>query len=652
MRVFITFLLSLLMLTSAPSATHAQPDEGLTSTNRRARRAYGRAEEAWRLYEKTVAVAELKQALRHDPEFLEAHLLLAEIYYQNEEYTMSIGPLEKVIKVDEGFFPMARYYLAKSYFYTANYREALNSFDKIVLDEILRERFIISSKTYIESARFALHALENPVPYEPQNPGPGINSEHAEYSPALTADEQTLIFTRKKPLEGHWSGSGDHYREDFYISHFRDGRWQQALNPGPPLNTDGNEGAQTITADGRHLYFTACNRPDGFGRCDIYYAERIGDRWTKPVNLGRPVNSTAWDSQPSVSADGKTLYFTSSRSGNIGTTDIWETTMNNEGNWNEPVNLGPLVNTPGREVSPFIHPDNQTLYFASDGHPGMGGLDIFFSRRQDDGSWGEPVNLGYPVNTHRDEFALIVGASGKNAWFASEKEGGFGKSDLYFFELYDEARPNPVSYMKGVVFDAETKSPLKADFELTELESGTPIAMAASDPVDGTFLVAVPVGKDLALHVIKKDYLFFSEFFSYGEARTAVEPYERNIPLQPIGEGYRVVLRNVFFDTDSYTLQPSSMPELERLRDLLRENPGLQIEIGGHTDSTGSFEYNLELSEKRAQSVYKYLTGEGIASERLHYKGYADTQPIDTNKTEEGRANNRRTEFRVLNHKY
>lgn len=648
MHVFITFFLTLFILTTAPSGLHAQPDEDLTSSSRRATRAYHRAADAWRLYDQAVAVAELEQALAHDPDFIEAHLLLAEIYYQNEEYALSINPLEKAIKIDEGFFPMARYYLGRSYFYTASYREALNNFEKIVRDEQLRTRFISSSNRYIESSRFALHALENPVPYDPQNPGPGINSEYAEYSPALTADEQTLIFTRKKPLKGHWSGSDDYYHEDFYISHFRDGQWQKALNLGPPLNTDGNEGAQTITADGRHLYFTACNRPDGIGRCDIYYAERIGGQWTKPVNLGRPVNSTAWDSQPSVSADGKTLYFTSSREGNIGTTDIWKTSMDGQGTWNEPVNLGPGINTPGREISPFIHPDNQTLYFASDGHPGMGGLDIFVSRRQEDDSWGEPENLGYPINTHRDEFALIVGASGENAWFASEKEGGFGQSDLYFFELYTQVRPQPVSYMKGVVFDAETKDPLKADFELTDLESGTPIARAASDPVDGTFLVAVPIGKDLGLHVVKENYLFFSEYFNYGETRTAVEPYERNIPLQSIGEGSRIVLRNVFFDTDSYTLKPSSIPELERLRDLMQKNPGLYIEIGGHTDSTGSFEYNLSLSEKRAKSVYEHLTEEGINPERLHYKGYADTQPIDTNQTEEGRANNRRTEFRIL----
>ncbi len=649
MRVFITFVLTLFLLANALTGLHAQPDDSLTSNSRRARRAYQRAEDAWRLYEQTVAVAELKQALTHDPEFIEAQLLLAEIYYQNEEYALSIDPLEKAIMIDEGFFPMARYYLARSWFYTASYREALNSFEKIVRDEQLSEQFINSSNMYIESSRFALIALENPVPYDPKNPGPAINSEYAEYSPALTADEQTLIFTRKKPLKGHWSGSDDYYHEDFYISYFQDGQWQEALNLGPPLNTDGNEGAQTITADGRHLYFTACNRPDGIGRCDIYYAERIGGQWTKPLNLGRPVNSTAWDSQPSVSADGKTLYFTSGRSGNTGTTDIWKTTMDGEGIWNEPVNMGLVINTSGRELSPFIHPDNQTLYFASDGHPGMGGLDIFVSRRQEDGSWGEPVNLGYPVNTHRDEFAMIVGASGENAWFASEKEGGFGQSDLYFFELYAEVRPKPVSYMKGVVFDAETNDPLKADFELTDLDSGTQIASAASDPIDGTFLVAVPTEKNLGLHVIKENYLFFSEYFSYGETRTAVEPYERNIPLQSISEGSRVVLRNVFFDTDSYTLKPSSIHELERLRDLLRNNPGLYIEIGGHTDSTGSFEYNLKLSEKRAQSVYEYLTDEGISKERLHYEGYADTQPIDTNQTEEGRANNRRTEFRVLN---
>ncbi len=651
MRAIVILFLTLFFFGTALPELHAQPGDELTSTSRRARRAYHRAEEAWRFHDQDIAVQELKQALARDPDFIEAYLLLAEIHYQNEEYKLSINPLQKAIEINEEFFPMAHYYLGRSYFYTAQYYEALKVFEAIVDLEQLRTRFLDGSRRYIESCKFALHALEHPVPYDPHNLGPGVNSEYSEYSPALTADEQTLIFTRKKPLEGHWSGTQAHYHEDFYISHYREGFWQEAKNLGPPLNTDGNEGAQTITADGRHLYFTACNRPDGVGRCDIYYAQRSGSQWTTPVNLGRPVNSTSWDSQPSVSPDGKALYFASARAGNIGSIDIWKAFMDDDGNWQEPVNLGSVVNTSGRELSPFIHPDNQTLYFASDGHPGMGGLDIFISRRQEDGSWGKPVNLGYPANTHRDEFALIVGASGRNAWFASEKEGGFGKSDLYVFELYPEARPAPVTYMKGIVYDFETNDPLEAGFELIDLESGATIITASSDPVDGTFLVAVPTGKDLGLHVVKDRFLFFSEYFRYSEIRTAIEPYERNIALKAIHEGSRVVLRNVFFATDSYTLKPSSLPELERLLQLLRENPGLEIEISGHTDNTGSFEHNLWLSEKRAQRVYDYLTSKGIDPHRLRYKGYADTQPIDTNKTEEGRANNRRTEFSVLQQK-
>lgn len=647
MRVFITLLLMPFLLGTATSGLLAQPTDDLSTSSRRARRDYLRAEEAWRLYDKSVAVENLEQAISRDPNFIEAHLLLAEIHYQNEDYDQSIMPLKQAISINEDFFPMAHFYLAKSYFYTAHYHEALDIFNKVIKGEYPENR-ITESYRYIESCEFALYAMENPVPFTPENAGPAINSEYSEYSPALTADEQTLIFTRKKPLPGYAAVWQTSYHEDFYISHFQDGSWQEAVNLGPPLNTDGNEGAQTVTADGRQMFYTACNRPDGVGRCDIYFSERRGNAWTTPVNLGRPVNSPAWDSQPSVSADGSTLYFASSRRGSIGNIDIWKTTLDDSGNWTEPVNLGPLINTPGRELSPFIHPDNKTLYFASDGHPGMGRLDIFVSRRKEDGSWGEPQNLGYPINTHRDEFALIVGASGKNAWFASDVEGGYGKSDLYYFELYPDARPTPVTYMKGIVYDAETNEPLNAVFDLIDLEKGITITSASSDAVDGSFLVTVPTGHDLGLHVAKNNYLFFSAYFSYSETRTAIEPYIRNIPLQPIHEGSRVVLRNVFFETDSYTLQPESMPELERLRNLLQENPAMHIEIGGHTDSTGTYEYNLELSEKRAKRVYNYLIEEGISKERLRYKGYADTQPIDTNQTEEGRANNRRTEFRVF----
>ena len=339
------------------------------------------------------------------------------------------------------------------------------------------------------------------------------------------------------------------------------------------MNTDGNEGAQAISPDGRFLVFTACNRPDGYGSCDLYISERLNNKWSMPKNMGNIVNSKSWDSQPSISANGKTIYFASSRAGGSkGQADIWTTTRNGNGSWTKPENIGDLINTRGIEFSPFIHPDNTTLYFSSDGHPGMGGMDIFYCKRDATGSWGVPKNIGYPINTFGDESSLILNANGDMAYFSSDKLGGFGKNDLFKFELYEEARPDPVTYLKGVVYDNETKEKLEAKFELIDLENEHTVVESYSDRVNGEFLVCLPTSNNYALNVSKEGYLFFSENFTIPEAaRNKVEPYLKNIPLKPIKVGETVVLRNIFFDFDKYTLKKQSVVELKRLIALLNK---------------------------------------------------------------------------------
>ncbi len=625
----------------------AQEGRELSTTDRRAGQAYEQAWEAYRLYDHQAAIASLERAVGRDDRFIEAHLLLAEVHFSLGGYAESIPSFRQVIALDPGFFLPAFHYLGKALLRTGHYAEARQQLMRFLEVERDTSPLVENTRDYLARCEFAIKAIDNPVPFEPVNPGRAINSADQEYSPALTADEQTLIFTRKKQRAEAPGIRGGGYYEDFYISHFLQGQWTPAQNLGPPLNTAGNEGAQSLSADGRQLFFTACNRPGGVGSCDIYYSNRRGNTWSTPVNPGKPLNSEAWDSQPSISADGRTLYFASSREGSHGPMDLWVATLEEDGQWSTPTNMGAVINTGGRELSPFIHPDGQTLYFASDGHPGMGGLDIFYTRRNEEGEWTAPVNLGYPVNTHGDEFALIVGAGGETAWFASDMEGGYGGSDLYTFTLYPQARPRPVSYMQGVVADSETGRPLEAGFELIDVESGEPLQSSMSDAEDGSFLVPIPTGRDLALNVSKDGYLFFSEHFSYADVRTTVSPHHRDILLQPLREGHSVVLRNVFFETASHQLKSSSLAELEKLLGFMQENPGVQIEVSGHTDNVGSFEYNQPLSERRARSVVDFLTAHGIDPNRITYRGYADTHPVAPNDTEEGRALNRRTEFRV-----
>jgi outer membrane protein OmpA-like peptidoglycan-associated protein len=396
------------------------------------------------------------------------------------------------------------------------------------------------------------------------------------------------------------------------------------------------------------LFMTCCSRRDTYGTCDLYVSRRRGNLWSEPLNLGERVNSSAWDSQPCLSADGRTLYFVSTRKGGFGGSDIWRTTIGENGDWEIPVNLGDTINTPSNEMAPFIHQDGRTLYFSSSGHPGMGGADLFISRMNPSGAWSKPTNLGYPVNTKNDEINLVINTGGDAAYISSAKEGGFGNTDIYRFELPAEVRPAIVSYVKGKVYDRNDLHPLAASFELIDMQSGKTVVTSISDGIDGSFLLSLPVDKDYALNVSCKGYLFYSQNFSISNGRDIHNPLQLDVPMQPLVVGEKVVLRNIFFDTDLYELKPESTAELNKLVEFLSKNPTMNIEIGGHTDNVGTDAHNLELSRNRAKAVYDFLVAHGVASHRLSSTGYGKSMPVDTNETPEGRANNRRTEFKVI----
>ncbi len=637
---------TVLIITIVSVCANAQQRE-LTTSNRRAINSFEEGIKNFNLMNYSLAEKHLKDAISRDNKFIEAYIVLGEMLYEQNKYTESIEYLNEAIMIDPDFYQYKHFLLASAYYKTGQYREAKEMIYHYLDYENYTQATYKRAMQYLDNCKFAIEAIKNPVPFEPVNLGESINSEFAEYSPVLTADGETLIFTRKKPrVSPQHSEFGEEY-EDFYISFYENGKWTKAQNLGPPINTPRNEGAQSITADGRELFFTACSRPTNYGSCDIYYSNRVGDTWTAPQNLGPTVNSRYWDSQPSVSADGQTLYFTSGRSGNFGHMDIYVTHKDDNGRWTKPENLGEVINTTGTEMSAFIHSDNRTLYFASDGHIGMGGLDLFFSVLDDDGNWSEPVNLGYPINTHNDEMSIFVSALGNKAFFASDRLNGYGNLDIYYFGLYDEIKPNPLTYMKGTIFDSKTRQRLEANIELIDLKRNETIVRAKSDRRFGEFLVVIPLEKNLGLNISKEGYLFFSENFEYTKVREIADPHLQDIFLQPIEIGETVILRNIFFETAKYNLLPESIAELQRLIKLLNDNPGINIEIRGHTDNVGSHDYNLTLSKNRAKSVYNYLIDKGIDDSRLSYAGYSFDKPIDTNETAEGRANNRRTEFKI-----
>jgi flagellar motor protein MotB len=606
------------------------------------------AEMAFRIEEYRNAEHLLKEAIDADTLFFEAYILLGELYEQTKADTNAIEAYRRAVQLAPDKYPAAFFYLASLEFSNGMYEPALEHYENYLSYKGTQEKNRKIAEKNILNSRFAIEALKNPVPFAPVNLGSNINTEANEYFPSLTADNQTLLFTRLVKDTESFTGR----QEDFFTSTRSGNEWQPATNIGPPINTVYNEGAPTLSADGNILIFTACESVNGYGpgrsgygRCDLFISERMGTNWSAPRNMGSPVNTRYWESQPAVSSDGRSLYFVSNRDGHY---DIYVTVMDDDGNWTEPEKLGKNINTDGYEGSVFIHPDNQTLYFSSDGHVGMGGLDIFMSRRDTAGEWGTPVNLGYPINTHRDENSILVSADGMLAMFASDREEGFGGLDLYAFDLYEEVRPQFVTYFKGIVFDEKTGEKLHARFELTDLMNGEVAVRSFSNAGSGEFLVSLPTDRDYALTVSKDGYLFFSENFSLSGVHLTTDPYLKDIPLKPIQAGEAVILRNIFFETDKYDLKESSLIELQKLLDFMKHNSGLRMEIGGHTDNVGTNEYNLQLSQNRAKAVHDYLISAGIKPERIVYKGYGDSYPIDSNETEEGRARNRRTEFKVI----
>jgi flagellar motor protein MotB len=533
--------------------------------------------------------------------------------------------------LNEKVFPYGWIWMGNMEYREGRYSEAIKSFSKYLEISPATNANAAKAMEGIAKCEFAIGAMANPVDFHPASLGPSINSTFDEYWPSLSADETTLVITRlvSTPVINRM-------QEDFYISYFKDGKWSDIEDAGKPLNTDDNEGAQSISANGRLMVFTACNRSDGIGRCDLYYSVREGDKWSVPLNMGRPVNSTYRETQPSLSSDARTLYFSSDRPGGKGQHDIWVSEMIG-GRWTEPVNLGDSVNTEGIEMSPFIHPDNKTLYFASDGHIGMGGYDIYISRLDSNLVRSKAVNMGYPINTNRDEMGLIVNASGNKAYYSSDMNVNNGK-DIYVFDIPPESRPQVVTYLKGIIRDADNNSPLRADFELTDLSTGNITNLSCSDSITGEFLVCIPTGLNYMLNVSKKGYLFHSENFQMEGIYKAEKPFLKDIPLEPVKTGVSIILKNIFYDTDSFSLKKESEAELRKIIRFLTENPDIRIEIGGHADNTGSEPYNKLLSENRARTVSEYIIDNGIDPRRVHYKGYGINNPVAPNDTEENKA--------------
>lgn len=621
-----------LLLVLTGSIAHAQSN--------RAMRDFEKAREHARSNEYGEALEDLNEAIEDSPEFINAYLFKAELLQR-------LDRKEEAVKVYEAALSQrAPYYVSLYYgrllFELGRYAEAEGALKGYAMSDEAKPKYLEEVNKTLQSIAFAKKALKTPKPYNPKNLGPKVNSDQLEYFPSISADGNTLVFTHRKLV-------GPEQDEDFWVT-IRDSAqapWQKAQKIRGFLNTPDNEGAQSLSADGQVIFFAGCNRPDGFGSCDIYASFLQADgTWGKAINLGPTVNTGRWESQPSISSDGLTLYFVRGRDGTDRNLDIYQSTFTRQG-WTKAERVPGDINTQAQETSPFIHFDNQSLYFSSNGHPGMGDLDFFVSRKRPDGKWGTPQNLGHPINTSAQEFSLIVGPDGKTGFFSSDAiDSGYGRLDLYEFSLPDSVQAKPVAYLRGKVIDKKTREPLSALIEFGDLDDSSFTFNKASDR-NGAFYAVLPAFSEYALSISKKGYLFYSQNFKMKD-QGQDEALFLQIELIPIEVGQSVKLENVFFNFDSYKLQKRSYTELEKVVEFLNANPQVEVSIEGHTDNQGSDAYNKNLSANRAESVYEYLKSKGIAESRMRYEGFGASAPIAENTTEEGRALNRRTEMRIL----
>lgn len=614
------------------------------TTSEKALKAYKTGLTAFDYINYPLAEHYFNQALEIDDGFYEVYMMMGELLLKQKRYTEAASNFKMAVAIDSGFYMPVFFNLATAEMMSGDYHNALVHYNVYLQQKDTYPKNRELAVKNIKNCEFAIEAMKNPVPFNPESVGNGINTTDDEYWPTITIDGKTLMFTRQARSGGR-SGINNISQEDFYISRLSGRIWKDALNAGSPLNTVQNEGAQSLSSDGSYMYFTACDRSGGLGSCDIFFSAFRDGKWSMPVNLKSPVNTSYWESQPSVNATGEMLIFSSNRPGGAGGKDIWYTLYKSSGKWSSPKNLGSVINTPGDEMSPYIHFDGRTLYFSSDGRPGMGGLDIYFSRFLDDSTWTEPVNLGYPINTFNDEMGLTIESTGEMAYFSSKRDERNGK-DIFMFKLHESLQPDPVAYLKGSVLDKETGKRLIAEYELINLSTGKIIVNNATDE-DGNFLVCLPSGYNYGLNVSKQGYLFYSENFMFEGQHTVMKPYVKSIYLSRPKVGEKILLANVFYEVDSWQLKKESLAELNNLCTLLKENMEVNVEIGGYTDSTGSDQHNLLLSEKRALSVVNFLVASGISPDRLQHKGYGNTSPVGDNITYEGRALNRRTEVQI-----
>lgn len=580
----------------------------------------------------------------------------------------------KAFQLDPQVDPKIRYYMGRVYHLNSEWDKAIQEYQYYLNNGKMKAEDSKDVQKKIQECNNGKILSQNPIRVWVDNLGTEVNTSFNEYSPVITTDESVLMFTSRRPggVGNKMDEMKNEYFEDVWVSYKTGKKYSQAVNLGPTVNTENHDAAVCLSPDGQKLIIYQ----GGVNGGDLFISYLVGKQWSKPENLGKAINTKYHESSASFSYDGKILYFVSDREGGLGGHDIYYSEINEKGKFEKAVNIGPVINTEYDEEAVYMMPDGKTMYFASKGHNSIGGYDVFKTTFEN-GQWTKPINIGIPINTPDDDAFFSLAGSGRRAYYSSASLNGYGGMDLYKVTILGpekqallntedqllamaakpvtnlkveqavEVTKPKMTLLKGIVYDAKTNEPLEAILNLIDNEKNIILASFKSNAATGKYLVTLPSGKNYGIAVQREGYLFHSENFNL-PADADYQEIVKDIPLKKIEIGNAIVLKNIFFDFDKATLRSESFNELDRLVQLLTENPNIKVEISAHTDSKGSDDYNMKLSQKRAESVVNYLIGKGITSNRLIAKGYGETQPIDTNDTEEGRQNNRRVEFKIL----
>jgi outer membrane protein OmpA-like peptidoglycan-associated protein/Tol biopolymer transport system component len=585
----------------------------------------------------------LNEIIAQYPDFHEAIFSQAMSLVKMDKYNQALARFEKVYALCPDYSPYTWYYIGAIYYGAEKYAEAMPFLEKASTysgDLKFEDKDYDEAKAMLKASKVTAAITSKKVEFNPVAVK-NICTEFDEYTAILSPDNELMYFIRKVKDARSMAG----YREIFNESINSNWIFDRGRELPPPFNMSNNNGAATITADNKTMYFVMCQNNE-LNACDIWFSERKPTGWTTMTPVPGNLNvGTEWDSSPSVSFDGKEIIFVSKRPGGYGGTDLYISHKMPDGTWSKAENLGPSINTPENENTPFLHSDSKTLYFSSKGHNSLGGYDIYFSRQGADGAWSKPQNIGSPINTNNDEVSFFVSLDGKRGFFSSKNLNGPGGLDVYMFDLHEEAKPQQVKMIKGEI-KSDLTVPKDAAVEIKNLRTKE-IQKVEVDKEDGKYVALIDAKEDYVM-TLKKEGMAFSSQLIEKDAPVENNLVKADLEMKKIETGKTYNINNINFATNSAELAFKSKAILEGFSDFLKTNPAIKVAIQGHTDDVGDDAANLLLSENRAKSVYEYLVGSGIPSNRLSYKGFGETQPVSSNDTEAGRAKNRRTEFLIL----